>query len=46
MYLGVKNKLIGKVKGFGENLDKYKKLTQLKYNSYAIYIYCMIYDYK
>ena len=42
-YLGVKNKLIGKVKGFGENLDKYKKLTQLKYNSYAIYVFDFIY---
>jgi hypothetical protein len=42
-YLGVKNKLIGKVKGFGENLDKYKKLTLLKYISYAIYVFDFIY---
>ena len=34
-YLGVNDKLIGKVKDFGENLDKYQKLTKFKYISYA-----------
>ena len=42
-YLGVNNKLIGKVKGFGENLEKYNKLTLLKYISYALYVFDFIY---
>ena len=42
-YLGVNNKLIGKVKGFGENLDKYDKLASLKYISYAFYFFDFIY---
>ena len=42
-YLGVNNKLIGKIKDFRENLDKYDKLTLLKYISYAFYVFDFIY---
>lgn len=35
-YFGVSDKLIDKVHGFKENLDKYKKLKILKYISYGI----------
>ena len=42
-YLGVNNKLIGKVKDFEENLEKYKSITILKYISYAFYAFDFIY---
>ena len=42
-YLGVNNKLIGKVKDFGENLENYKNLIMLKYISYAFNAFDFIY---
>jgi hypothetical protein len=44
-YLGVNNKLIDKVKDFNENLDKYQKLTMLKYISYGFNVFdCFFYN--
>ena len=45
-YLGVNNKLIGKVKDFSRNLDKYQNLTTLKYISYGLILFdCIYYNY-